>query len=355
MSIEIVHAALDTTEQGEVILRGVITPASLPGLQVGEYQREVAPFPTIMELVKALDVGTVPDVELGMRGDKFREVEPGHVILDDPVFIIDGQERIAAGKLKLSRNDAIKPHIGAMIHFGTTEEWERERFRILNMARLTLSPNVILRNWRYDSQVIDLIYRLCEDKRAFVMAGRVSWQQRQKRQELITAATLMHTIGRLHTHLGPTGSRQIGLLTRGLDKIRDEIGETVFRENIKTFFRVMDDVWGVRTVQFKEGAVYMRGTFLETLARVFSNHLEFWRGNRLVVDADYVRKLKLFPLRDPHIINLTSSGGPARELLYNYLVRHINSGKRTRRLTPRYKDYAEDIESAEQGEIGVAE
>jgi len=351
MAISVIHAALDETEQGEVILRGVIEPASLLGLQVGEYQREVAPLPTIMQLVKALDIGTVPDIELGMRGNNYREVEPGHVVLYDPVYIIDGQERVEAGKFKLSRNDAVKPRIGAMIHIGTTEEWERERFRILNMERTKLSPNVILRNWRYDYPFVELVYRLCDDRRAFVLAGRVSWQQRQKRQELITATTMLKVIGRLHAHLGPSRSVVIGELVTGLEKVREQITDTVMRENIKVFFRTIDEVWGIRNVQFKEGAVYMRGTFLEMLARVFSNHLEFWKGNRLTIDPDMVKKLRLFPYRDPSIVQLTSSAGPARELLYTYMVKHINSGRRTRRLTPRYNDYTEPAEVVEEQSI----
>jgi hypothetical protein len=44
--------------------------------------------------------------------------------------------------------------------------------------------------------------------------------------------------------------------------------------------------------------------------------------------------LALFPINDPVIQGLSGAHGMARAQLYNLMVQHINSGKRTKRLVP---------------------
>lgn len=338
-SIVFIHAALDESPQGECILRGVISPESLHLLQTADYQRDVLPLASINQLVKAFEVGSLPDIELGMRGESFSE-EAGQVTLHDSVFIIDGLQRVTAAKIRFDRADVIVPRLGAVVHINTTEAWERERFRILNMDRTRLSPNVLLRNWRYDYEVIEILYTLTNSDKVFVLRGRVCWQQRMRREELITASTFARTVSRMHGHIGTgTGSGgRIDQVTSGLQRVVDTIGKNIFRDNVKAFFNVVDSAWGVKRVAFKEGAVYMHGTFLLALARLFSHHEDFWKGNRLFVEISLMRKLAQFPIRDPQVVQLSSSGGMAGEMLYMLMVEHINSGKRTKRLKSRYAE-----------------
>src|SRR3989344_3325912 len=146
MSIKVRHAALDEFD-GQIVLRGRIDPVSLGDLKVGPYQRELLPKSKIGDLKTAFKdpSGSVPDLDLGMRGgnfsiDKKAPTEHGEVlILHDPVFIIDGLQRTTAAKELLL--EGCEARIGAMIHFGTTEEWEQKRFYTLNVARTRLSPN----------------------------------------------------------------------------------------------------------------------------------------------------------------------------------------------------------------------
>lgn len=350
-AIVFIHAALDESPQGECVLRGVISPESLNLLQTADYQREILPLASINQLVKAFDSGSLPDIELGMRGENFVE-EGGQVILRDSVFIIDGLQRVTAAKIKYDRGDAIPPRLGAVVHINTNETWERERFRILNMDRTRLSPNVLLRNWRYDYSVIEILYALTTADKSFVLRDRICWQQRMKREELLTASTFARTVSRLHGHLGATASGgRIDQVTVGLQRIMDTIGKNVFRDNVKTFFNVVDGAWGVKRVAFKEGAVYMHGTFLFALARLLSQHEDFWKGNRLFVEAPLMRKLAGFPIRDPQVVQLSSSGGKAGEMLYMLMVEHINSGKRTKRLKSRYSDYPAEQASATKDSV----
>ncbi len=335
-SIKMNHAALDETLEGEIILRGRIDPDSLPLLKVADYQREVLPLSTIGSIVAGFNNGSIPDIDLGMRGEKYME-RGESFYLHDPVFIIDGLQRVTAARQIIQENGERLPRLGATVHFGTNERWERNRFKILNADRTKLSSNVLLRNMRHDFEVINLFYRLCQDK-AFVMNNRVSWQQRMRRSELISAVTFLKVTGALHAHIGPGKSSHIDELGAGVQKIMVRTGRNILRENVKTFFQIVDQCWGIRCITYSAGAPYMRSSFLMVLATVFSNHTNFWKENRLFIEASLIRKIKLFPVSsDPYVANLCSATGKAKEILYNLIVDHINSGKRTRKLQPRTK------------------
>lgn len=355
MSIKVIRGALDETPVGEIILRGVIAPESLRALQVDDYQREVLPLASINKLVKAFETGSVPDIELGMRGQHVVERSP-HFYLQDSTYIIDGLQRVTAAMRIVDRGSDILPSVGAKIHFGTTVDWEREQFRILNQERLKLSPNILLRNWRHDYGAIAMLYSLSQDPN-FVLGQRVAWSQRMLRKELITATTFAKIVARLHAHFGPGKSTRIDQVARGLESVQGVVGKQIMRGNVKTFFESVDNAYGIRRVQFKQGATFMKGAYLMSLARVYSNHTDFWRGDgerHLFIEASLQRKIAQFPYSDPQVVQLSSSGGKASEILYMLMVDHINSGRRTRRLKPRMLDYSEaDAEEADEDEAAA--
>jgi len=336
-SVKIVRGALDEVG-AEIILRGVLAPESLKLLKVADYQREVLPRSTIAELKIAFTEGRVPDIELGMRGSNFKTRQLNEdneaFYLHNDIYIIDGLQRVSAAQQLIKEKAEVVPHLGAVVHFDTTEVWERERFKILNVRRTKLSPNVLARNLRHDYPAIDVLYRLTTNNRSFVLKGRVCWDQAMQRNHLLTATVLLKVIGHLHGHVGPGRSSRINELAPGLQVIAEKIGEQVFRDNVKTFFDLIDECWGIKAVRFKEGAIYLRQSFLLCLARILSTHYHvfFKDGKRLFVDAGFKRKLSKFPLSDPYIKELSSASGQARNILYTCLIDHINRGKRTRRL-----------------------
>jgi len=352
-SIKIIHAAMDEGEDGGIVIRGVIDPDSLDHLKVADYQREILPQSKIKNLVEAYEAGErVPDIELGMRGGSYRERAEERVFyLQDDTFIIDGLQRITAGKVLLQGASGKRPHIGVLVHTCTSEEWERNRFRVLNAERTKLSSNVLLRNRRHDSQAVDCLYHLTHDK-TFVMCGRVSWNQRKQREQLIDATVFIKVVGSLHSHLGPGLSQKVDDLSRGLDKTMASVGRTALRDNIKKFFDVVDQAWGLRTIVFSDSSPQIRANFLRTLAKMFSDHPIFWQGTSLTVSRDMVAKLKQFSLHDPGVANLCSSTSTAAALLYQMIVNHINSGRRTRRLVQR--DDARPVPIEAEGEPAPA-
>ncbi|KKW32934.1 MAG: hypothetical protein UY77_C0009G0002 [Candidatus Uhrbacteria bacterium GW2011_GWA2_53_10] len=360
-SVKVLHGALDEIGKGDerkVVLRGVIDHDSLGLLQVDDYQREVLTGSSYDGLVKAFQAGqSVQDIVLGMRGQNFNERE-GVFYLKDEVFIVDGLQRVSAAKSVVSgpaEGNAPKPRIGATIHFDTSHKWERGQFLILNADRVKVSANVLARNLREDHAAVSILYNLSTGmgERSFALHNRVCWTQRMTRQDLITATTFLKVIGWLHSHLGPGRSNRIPELAAALDTTVERVGKNTYRDNVRTFFDIVDACWGVRQVAYASTAVQLRLSFLLSLARMFStNHTLFFRDKRLVVDADTKRKLARFPIRDPNVINLAGSGGMNGIMLYMLIVKHVNRGRRTHRLIE--EELPEVEEATEESEVAAA-
>lgn len=335
--VRILNGALDEHD-GQIVLRGAIDPETLHFLLVDDYQREVQPVTTLSKIMKGYEHGSsVPDIDLGMRGNKkvFRE---GIYTLYDPVYIIDGQQRTAAAKLFQQRGGT--PHLGATIHFGTTKEWERKQFKILNADRVRVSSNILFRNDKDVSTAVKMLYDLTESDREFALHQRVSWDQHKKRSQLLTAMMVGKVACLLHSHVTGLVSSASSAedLTLKLGNVYELVGRNTLRANIKTFFDILDECWGLKRIVYTERAIFTKATFLLTFARLISNHAVFWREDdrKLLVEADLKRKLSSFPMAEPTVVQLASAGSRVDVLLYKLIIDHLNKGKRTQHLRERH-------------------
>lgn len=339
--ITLVHAALDEMPDGSIVVRGVIKNDCLRHLKTDDYQREALPLTALSSIIGAIQAGErLPDIELGMRGQRYKERDGEFDLLDD-VFIIDGLQRTNGAMHVLTMSPDAAVGIGAVVHFSTTKEWERERFRILNTLRSRVSANVILRNRADESEAIKTLFALTANDANFVLRNRICWKQKMLRGELLTALVFAKTVGRLVSHKAPARRTAIDELVPALDKAVEIFGVNVLRETVRSFFDLVDECWGIRRVQYREGAAHMKGTFLYVLASLLSDHHDFWKQpdeRRLFVEASLRRKLAQFPVTDPAVVQLASSGGKSRDMLYMMLRDHINAGKRTKRLASRNGD-----------------
>jgi hypothetical protein len=335
--VRIHHASLDE-DGGKIILRGVIEQADLANLRVDDYQREELVPNKRRSILRALEEGkSLPDLELGMRSEAFRETEPGTVVLEDKVYIIDGSQRRRTVLDYLAEDLTRDVRLGVKVFIPTDKKWEVERFHVLNANRVKVAPGVLLRNMRNDFPIIGVLYGLTKNDKNFVLYERVSWGQSRASHELMTASTFARTIVALHSKIKAQGGMGMDRMVFALTRISEEIGLEALRANIHTFFDLIEDCWGVKRVYYADRATYLKGGFMMALATVLADHDDFWKedGKRVFIDTETRKKIKQFPINDPTVERLAGSSGQAMDELYSMLYKHINKGRTTRRLTPR--------------------
>jgi hypothetical protein len=356
--IHLTNGALDeiaTSRGQQIVLRGVIDPASLSLLKVDEYQREPLPLSALAKLWQALRDGeSLPDIELAMRSTNFESVKGTDEfwLPADKVYIIDGQQRRNAAMHILSIMPNLPVRLGAMIHFGTTREWERDRFKILNLERSRVSPNVLLRNMRHQSAAVLTLYGICHNEPKFALFERVCWKQSRSQDELITARTLATIAGVLHLHRSPGYRHSLNDLVPALDRQAKFVKLQQWRQNIIYFFDLIDECWGIRQISMRELSLQIRTAFLIQVALVLSDHCNFWRGDHeteLYVEQEWRKRFRTFPLHDPAVVQIISSAGAGygsiggsgmQSMLYSLLRDHLNKGLSTNRLHNRKDEQA---------------
>ncbi len=353
--IRLVSGALDeiaTSRGQQIVLRGVLDPASLSLLRIDDYQREPLPLSALSKLWQALRDGeSLPDVELAMRSTNFESVKgtDEFILPANKVYIIDGQQRRNAAVHILTMMPDLKVRLGAMIHFGTTREWERERFKILNLDRSKVSANVLLKNMRHQSAAVLTLWGLTHNEPKFALFERVCWRQSIAKDELLTARTLVTAAATLHSHRSPAFRNSLNELIPALDRQAKFVKLGKWRQNIIAFFDLLDECFGIRQVSMRELSLQTRTTFLVQLGLVISDHSNFWRGEHeteLYIDTDWRKRFRSFPLHDPAVVQIISSGsgsgygGSQQSMLYSLLRDHLNKGLTTNRLRNRKDEQA---------------
>lgn len=164
-----------------------------------------------------------------------------------------------------------------------------------------------------------------------MLCQRVSWSQHMRREELLTALTFLKTVMRLHSKFGAGRYVSVSGLWRALPPMMANVGHSTMMENAKTFFQLLDSLWGIRGILYKDRATHLKSGFLFALADVMAEYSTFWSGKSLRIDRDIQKKIGQFPLNDPSVRAMAFSG-KSLGLLQRLIVDHINAGKRTRRL-----------------------
>lgn len=339
--VTISNATLATvTVDGEerLVIQGILDTDTLVHIKAADYQREVISGPKQRSLMKAAVNGILPVVELGVRGDKHevRDVDGiRYNDFTDPVYVIDGLQRISAAIKALEQNPSAKIMLGATIHVDTTEKWEKARFTTLNMDRARVSANVLIRNCADINPAVKILHSISGSS-SFVLCNRVQWTQRMGRSEILTALNLCRVAGALHCVAAPgchmNGVAHVQNPDTGLNRAVTALGGQKFTSNIKHFYDIVDQAFNLRDVVFNDISSQIKGTFQISLALIFASNAVFWKDGRLFIDSDTVKKLRTFPLNDPNISRLAGGNTQAGYLLRNLIVGHINRGRRINRI-----------------------
>jgi hypothetical protein len=339
VAVRLQNASLDEKTDGLIVAHGWLDLAALLELKVGDYQRE------ILEVHKSKGKGKIfqaierkerlPDILLGMRGQRFT-TRGAIFYLEDDVYIIDGLQRVSnLRKFATQYPERIgEIRIGAEVRFNTDRDSEKQLFTVLNVNRTAMSPNVILRNSREESKGLLTLYGLSHNDPSFALYGKVCWNQKMGRNEMVTAMNYCKVPLMLHREAANAPTSAMAVPTM-LHNLSEDIGLQTLRDNTYRFFEVVDEIWGIKGVKFVDLTVHLRSNFMNTLARLFSRHENFWDEKRLVVDAKQRQKLKSFPLDDPSVRKLAAAGSTASDLLYRLMVDHMNKGQKINHLVPR--------------------
>lgn len=336
--VRIINGSLDEdpTSPSAVVLHGRIDPSTLRFLKVDQtYQRPLGSRPDIYEALRAGVV--VPSIEIGVRGQDF-DCDGQDVIIRSPAYIIDGWQRVGTALQLLEHAPTHNVRMFASIHFGTGDLWERHRFTELNKNIRKVSANLHLRNMRDSNDAVLTLYGLSHSTKDFPLLHKVSWAQNMERGALLSARALCKAAMRLHAHKTAISGGRTEDIAAVIERSAKAVTLANFRRNVSTFFSVIDECWGINSIEYRHSAPQLKTTFLIQLARMFSVHLDFWDETDRIfyVTADLRRKLAKFPIQDPHVKQLAATGGAAANILYDLLVSHMNSGKRTGRLRLRY-------------------
>lgn len=333
--VRIINGALDEDETGSIILNGRVATESLRFLKVDETYQRTSSGDRADIFTALQDRVVVPNIEVGIRGFDFR-CEGADYLIEAPCFVIDGWQRVSTANRILELVPDRPIRLFATAHFGSNPEFEAKRFNDLNKNIKKVSANLHLRNMRLSNDAILTLYGLSNNQKDCPLHNRVAWQQNKRRGELISAMQLATTAIWLHRHHAPISTNSTDGVAASLLTAYRAVGPFQFRRNVSTFFEVIEECWGFRTIEFRN-APQIKTTFMTQLARMFAMHEDFWdTGERVFfVPAELRRKLSKFPVQDPMIARLAGASGGARNLLYDHLVNHVNSGKRTGQLRLR--------------------
>jgi hypothetical protein len=322
----------DDTETGQTVVRGHVDQDTLKYIKFGPYQRERGfSQKHTNELVSAYFANEqMADITLGMRGARTRDIKSkgngivGMALLD-PVYCINGGQRVfSAAAAKAERPD-VHIHLGAKVLFNTTEESENRLFGKLGTTEVRIAPSVLLRNLRKQSAAVNMLVGALTKDAAFALKDRIAWDQSYGRGELIAGFTLGRVVGALHSHKGGAlKSTKVHDLAAALDALVDKTGPDAVRANAIRFFDALDKVWSIRKLSGRrDPRPQLNLKFMLTIATLCSNYSEFWDGterNDFYFLDKYVKRLKGFKLEE--FVRGTSNR--PQEILYEILRKRLN-------------------------------
>lgn len=335
--IRILRPSLDDDPDGSTTLRGPITIESLKRLRFGAYQREQLPNQTNRKIQQAVVNGTqLPDITLGMRGDRFTADTDGSVVLLDPVYVIDGKQRVTTILAHLASYPADHVKIAAVVYFNTNQRIEQDRFHALGLYQTRIAGNVIARNMRDDVPLVSSLYGLSVAQKDSPVFNRVCWQQKMARNHLLSATTYLTMGLELHGHLAATKYGAVTELKQACSNLTRVVDIQTARENINTFWGLIDQSWGFRELVAKVKETHLHHSFLSAVVRILSDHTDFWDGNKLVISSDLRRKFKTFRTHAPDVQNLaTATGRSAKDMLRLTIIEHLNFRARRKLMARR--------------------
>lgn len=285
-TITILNAAIEQHEEfDQVIIRGTIEQSCLTSLKVDKsYQREGGfSDKEIKELVDLyVAKKKVPDIVLGIRGTRYR-TSGSTITIHDPVYIIDGVQRMFAVKVVLRSRPDLPIQIGCKIFVNTTSAIENEMFCAMNTGQQRVSASVLVRN-KYDVSPASKAMVDLNKSPDFALRARIGWDQKLRAGHSLQGFGLCRIAGALHSYIGGSQTGRAYDLLERLDRVASKIDAEVMHDNVVKYFDVIERAWGVEKLPKLE--------LMCMLARVFASYDSFWDGEEFFMPTSYAKHLK---------------------------------------------------------------
>jgi hypothetical protein len=191
------------------------------------------------------------------------------------------------------------------------------------------------------------------------------------KKEIVPGRLLTKAFCHLMSHLGPGKGSSPKEIVSGAQFIANRIGVKQFIENGVAFIDLIDWCWDLQHIEQRARSPQVKGAFLFAVAELFSTFpSEFFTPpsvaaektepfirSKLFVSMPRKRKLRGFPIQDQSNAVLTTGGIlKGSEELYTRILRHMNSGVRTKHLIdPRGTKLVAEDEMAANGAASDSE
>lgn len=335
-SVRIIHAGVgEGVVWGRMaqVVRGTLLPQFMPEAKgviiIPEYQRmEMTSGDKQADLMAALapeGIGVPGDLLACMRGESFHRVGQSEVVLEtDSLYLLDGHQRIAAARARLKAGQKVQP-LGIKILLGTAEEEEVKLFEQHNLYQTNVSSDVHLRNSDTNPTIRDL-HKFATTTEGF---PKVRWDQQKVPGEQLKARMLFETTIVLH---GYSPGKPLDEILVALEEVGKKHGTTLVVQNVKAFFEVVEEIFGVRPDDERDDAVRVsklmyRLPLLCGLAKLFSKYEQFWdkkSPNKLKVSKVDIKKLRGLKAKD---LDRELERAGATKAVHELLLRRLKAAR----------------------------
>lgn len=327
--------SVDGVERIKVV--GIIDPKSLSYLKCDNDEQDPHSYQRVVldkskrreDIRRGFQQGSLPEVTLSMRGLSIVTYNDS-VMLEDDVFIVDGQQRISVALEMLQEDPLVAIEVRAVVYLNSDRGFERKLFEDLNTKQTRVGQGLLIKNARVDSPLIDTIVRMTNAPE-FTLRGRVSWATgSSRREDLLLGVNVLGATLLLHRHLGVQvmagDHEQVMQIVKGA---AEHIEPERMVANTLIFFEAYIKAFQIQDVKYRDRVSFLRPTFLKALATFFDRHENFWNGRRLVIGQSTIERLGRFSWKDHSVDELSkTSGKSAVRDLVRLMVQHFEETKR---------------------------
>lgn len=262
--------------------------------------------------------------------------EPAHELggtRHTDLYALDGGQRTYIIREALADGKQDIPAIELIIFIGMTLEWETRRFTKISVGTKKIHANTHVKN---SPEFIIKAIKDQDRNPGSLLYGRLSWDQKLRRNELFGSSSYCRILIDLHKHICKTPGSGVEKEIEKLQQLADTIGTDTVLQNAEEFFLTIHQLWGFKELKGRKNQWHLRDVHLRSIAQFFSEYIEFWNDEIFFLNRKQFNKLKKFAdmtidptirqKSDPYEYVQKACGTlNGQKEIKKILVRHMNS------------------------------